>query len=144
IISVVFITALSLSIGAAFAQTGSTLTGSYNGAGTLYCDSSDTVTGPDSVSGSLNATTQPSLSSLTASGGQFTGTITGTGSVIISCPGTGSSVGQTITGTISGTVSPGGAVSWGFQMNLSYSTGVTATHSASGGTGNTSLLTYTG
>ncbi len=114
----------------------SSLSGGYSGGGTAYCDSSDTSTGQETFSGSLVANPQPSLSSLAGAGGQFSGSVSGGGTDGSSCYPTGTVM---VSGTISGTVSPGGAVSWSFQVSAG-----TGTFSGSGGTGSTSMLTYNG
>ena len=120
-----------------------TLTGGYTGGGPVYCDASDTTTGQETYSGSLVANPQPSLSSLAAAGGAFSGTITGSGGLSSSCV-SGEITSQAVSGTISGTVSPGGAVSWGFQVSVLFGSGGTGNYSGSGGTGSTSMLTYNG
>lgn len=121
----------------------SNLTGSFTGSGTSYCNpgTTDTSTGQVAASGLLVASVQPSLNSLAATGGSFSGSLSGGGSVSNTCDAT---LGLTATGTISGTVSPGGAVSWSFTLNTIDTGGNALAITGSTGAGTTSALTYNG
>lgn len=121
----------------------SNLNGSFTASGTAYCSpgSTDNTTGQVAASGLLVATVQPSLSSLTASGGAFSGSLSGGGSVSNTCNTT---LGLTSTGSISGTVSPGGSVSWSFTLNTIDTEGNAVNITGSNGGGTTSALSYSG
>ncbi len=121
----------------------SNLNGSFTGSGTIYCNpgSSDNSTGQVTASALVVASVQPSLSSLTTSGGTFSGSLSGGGTLANTCS---AMLGLTASGTISGAVSPGGSVSWQFTLNTIDSNGGAVIVSGSTGGGTTSALTYNG
>jgi len=121
---------------------GSALTGAFSAGGAVYCNpgnTGDNSTGQLAVGTLLVATTQPSLTSL-SNGGQFTGSLSGSGASASSC---GTSLDVSLTGSIAGSVSAGGAVTWTFTINALDSKAGSLTLSG-GGSGTTSVLTAEG
>ena len=91
-------------------------------------------------SAQLLANTQPSLSSLTVTGGKFSGSLSGSGTVTVQACAV---LGLNLNGSISGTVSPGGSVSWSYTITAAATLGNPDTLTGSG-SGTTSMLVANG